>query len=139
MSRASFQTGRNKTLELYSDFSTDLTPHPNSGDAFLLSNEFAVRRSIRNLVLTNRTERLFAPNLGGDIRKMLFDPISPETALMIESNIREVLGNYEKRAKIINVEVTPIEVDQSYRVNIYFYVVNVLEPTAVSVVLKRVR
>lgn len=139
MSRADLQTGRNKTTELYSDFGTDLTAHPNSRDLSVLSNEFAVRRSIRNLVLTNRTERFFAPNIGADIRQMLFEPISDDTAMMISSNVREVIQNYEPRVRIINVEVTPNESDDSYRVNIYFYVVNVKEPTAVSVILKRVR
>ena len=139
MSRADLQTGRENTIQLYSDFGTDLTPHPNSGDLSVLSNEFAVRRAIRNLVLTNKTERLFAPNIGADIRGMLFEPISSDTAMMIESNIREVLQNYERRVRIIDVEVTPFESDDSYRVNIFFYVVNVKEPTAVSVILKRVR
>ena len=58
---------------LYSDFFTNLDNNPVSEDVAVKTNENAIRQSIRNLLMTNRGERPFQPDLGGNITAMLFE------------------------------------------------------------------
>lgn len=131
------ETGREK--ERFSDFLTDLTPHPNTKDLVKVRNIDAVRRSVRNLILTNRYERLMAPDVGSNIKKLLFEPFSGPVANLIKQYVIETIGNFEPRAKVIKVEATPNEINQSYRVDIYFYVINIPDPVSLTVTLYRVR
>lgn len=131
------ETGRQK--ERFSDFLTDLTPHPNTKDLVKIKDVEAVKRSIRNLMLTDKFERLMAPDVGSNIKKMLFEPFSSPVANLLKQYIVETIGNFEPRAKVIKVECTPNEINQSYRVDIYFYVINIPDPVSLTVTLYRVR
>jgi phage baseplate assembly protein W len=125
--------------DIYSDFFCDLTAHPNTKDIVRNSNEAAVKRAIRNLFLTDKYERMFNPTLGSNVRKLLFEPMSSITAGRLKTACEETITNHEPRAKLIDVEVFPSETNQSYKVNIYFYIINKQEAIATSVILYRVR
>ena len=45
-------TSVNKKAEIYSDFLMNLNIHPNTGQLLRYTNEDAVKKSIRNLLLT---------------------------------------------------------------------------------------
>lgn len=66
-------TATSKKIEYYSDFSTDFDIHPGKKDLTRVTNEDAVKRSIRNLIITNTGERLFQPALGADLSRLLFE------------------------------------------------------------------
>jgi phage baseplate assembly protein W len=131
------ETGREK--DRYSDFLPDLTPHPNTKDVVALKNIESVKRSVRNLILTDKFERLMAPDLGSDIKRILFEPFGGPVANLLKQYIIETIGNFEPRAKVIKVDVTPNELNQSYTVDIYFYVINIPDPISLTVTLYRVR
>lgn len=128
-----------KKNELYSDFLTNLNPHPVSGAVMRVVNENAVTRSIKNLILTNKSERLYQPNIGSSVRKLLFEPMSDSTATALSSIIRETIDTYEPRAKIINVVVTPYIEKNMYGVDIVYMIINKQEPVSINVTLTRVR
>lgn len=132
-------TETSKQRDLYSDFFADLTVHPNTGDLVRYTNEDAVRRSIRNLLLTNKYERPFNPNLGSNINKILFEPISTVSSSLLKTYVEETINNYEKRAKIIETSVVADELNQSYKVTVYFYVINKPDPVGLAVTLYRIR
>ena len=46
----------------------------------------AVKNNIRNLLLTNRGERVFQPNLGLGLRQFLFEQITPDTIIAIQNH-----------------------------------------------------
>ncbi len=123
----------------YSDFLTNLTPHPNTNDLVRNTNLEAIKRSIRNLILTDKDERLMQPKIGSNIRKALFDPMTEQTASRIRQYIVETIGNYEPRAKVITVDVRADEPNHLYTVNIFFYAINKPEPVSLTVTLYRVR
>lgn len=131
------ETGREK--ERYSDFLTDLTPHPNTKDLVKVRNIDAVKRSVRNLIVTDKFERLMAPDIGSNIKKLLFEPFSGPVSNLIRQYVVETIGNFEPRAKVIKVDCAPNELNQSYRVDIYFYVINIPDPISLTVTLYRVR
>ena len=68
--RADTITQLQKIPDLFSDFLTDFTPHPITKDLTRTKNDIAIKRSVRNIVLTMMGERLFQPSIGGNIRKV---------------------------------------------------------------------
>lgn len=123
----------------YSDFLNDLTPHPVTKDVVRFINENAVNRSLRNLVNTNRGERLFQPEIGGDIYKLLFEPMSDAVSEMLSVSIQRVIADYEPRAKVLNVFVTPNYDGNAYLVVIEYMLINRPTPIVLNVTLTRVR
>ncbi|MDA8752505.1 hypothetical protein N9M52_00725, partial [bacterium] len=76
-------TPRTRSTEFFSDFTREFDSIPGRTDLARLINENAVKESIFNLIMTDRGERLFQPNIGCDIRGSLFENIDPNTMLIL--------------------------------------------------------
>ena len=129
----------NRDSQPYSDFLTDLNPHPVSGDIVKYINENAVIRSIRNLLMTDRFERLYQPTIGTDMRKMLFEPNGDTTAQMITFFVEKTITDFEPRAKVISVNVIGDEENHRYVVNLVVMVINKQDPISFNITLDRIR
>jgi phage baseplate assembly protein W len=127
------------TQIVYSDIPTNLTVHPVKEDLVLLTNENAVKRSIRNLLLTDPYERPFSPSLGSGIRGSLFENFGPETEYILTEKIKETIRNYEPRARLFSVSVKALTDDNSYSATIVFSIVNSITPITLDLILRRVR
>lgn len=137
--RADFNTAKQKQAEYFSDLPVDMAIHPVTNELTRLTNEQAVKRSIRNIILTNKGERLFQPSFGGNIRALLFEPMNDMTSESLKHAINDAITNHEPRAKIHSIEVIPDDFNQLYRVNILFLIVNAKEPSGMTVSLYRIR
>ena len=124
---------------LYSDFHMDFFRNPVSLDLALNRDEEAVKQSIRNLLLTDRGERPFQPNLGSDLRKMLFENLTPNTSLTMREMVRETIEQYEPRAQLIGVDIIATPDANAVRVVIVFNVINSEEDITLVTTLTRVR
>lgn len=127
------------TTELYSDLTTNFTIHPVKGDLVLLKDSEAVKRSIRNLILTDPYERFFNPTIGSGINASLFENMSRDTESIIKIRVTETIENFEPRANLISVNVKALPDDNAYRVNIVFSVNNNVQPVQLDFILRRVR
>ena len=87
------------------DLDLDFIPHPVTKDIVLKTDVEAIKRSVKNLILTNRHERPFHPEIGSGIRGVMFDLVSPTTAVVLQSEIRQVLNNFEPRVELIDIRV----------------------------------
>jgi|11BtaG_2_1085332.scaffolds.fasta_scaffold00147_13 phage baseplate assembly protein W len=132
-------TPRKKKFTVYTDFKMDLEKSPVSSDLTLNKNEEAVKQSIKNLILTDRGERLMQPNLGGNIKAMLFETITPATLKLIEEQVRSTINLHEPRADLIDVLVSSEIDDNTVVVKIAFYISNNQQPISLSVILERTR
>jgi phage baseplate assembly protein W len=128
-----------KKINLNSDFRKDLLTSPVSKDVVLLKDEEAVKESIKNLILTDRGERLMQPYMGGNIRAMLFENLTPGTLKLIEDRVTSTIQTYEPRAQLINVAVSSKPDDGEVYVGITFYIRQVEQPIQLDVVLQRNR
>ena len=100
----------------------------------------AVKRSIRNLVLTNHYEKPFHPEIGSGVRGMLFELMTPITAHVLTQQIELVIENFEPRAKLISVTAQPNLDRNEYECTIEFYVANApTELVDLTVFLERLR
>jgi len=128
----------NKTFN-YSDLYTNFNKHPDTG--FLLKNTDAnsIKRALRNLILTNKGERLFQPDFGCNIRKALFEDMSDITTDTIKIYIEDAVRDYEPRIKIEQVIVAPNETHNSYEISIVYEIINNSIPQALTLTLYRRR
>jgi phage baseplate assembly protein W len=128
-----------KRFSLFSDLHKDMTQNPLTEDLALKRDEEAVKESIKNLILTNRGERLMQPLIGGNVQAMLFENNTPATIKLIQEQIKSVIRQYEPRATLIDVIVRSSIDESTVEVAIYFYISNVAEPVSVTVLLERTR
>jgi phage baseplate assembly protein W len=123
----------------YSDLSINFGKNPFNSDVNRITEVDSVKRAIKSLVLTNRYERLLDPQIGGNIRALLFEPISALTTTVLEDYITDTIKNYEPRAILDSVVATPDYDRNSYEVTIQFRINSVEQPQVLSVALERVR
>jgi len=128
-----------KKQSLFSDFHKDLTQNPISEDLALKRDEEAVKESLRNLILTDKGERLMQPLLGGNIRAMLFENNTPATIKFLQEQIKATIEEYEPRASLIDVTVQSSLDENTINVAIYFYINNIEQPITLTVFLERTR
>lgn len=124
---------------VYSDFLNDLTPHPIVKDIVKYTNENAVSKAIRNLLLTDRGERLYQPDIGSDIRKLLFEPMNGAISELISTYVNNTINTYEPRAKVLDVKAVPDYDNNLYTVFITYMIINKQEPITLNISLRRVR
>ena len=111
-----------------------------NNDVNLVSDIQAVKRSVRNLILLNQYEKPFHPEIAGDVRGMLFENMTPLVSSVISRKIQDVIENFEPRARLVGVNVTPDFDRNEYNVTVYFYVVNApTELVEVNALLERLR
>ena len=124
---------------VYSDFYSNFDLELVKKDLLSYKNEDSVKRSIRNILLTDKGERFFNPTFGSDIRKMLFENFSPSTEQVIADLIKTAIGNHEPRANVIDVNVSGNPDQNSMYINIVFSVINKAEPVTLELILNRIR
>ena len=111
-----------------------------SKDINIVTDIQAIKRSIRNLVLTNHYEKPFHPEIGSGVRDMLFELMTPLTAHVLTRLIEDVIVNYEPRAKIVGIDVLPNLDRNEYECTISFFVVNApTELVDLTIFLERLR
>ena len=129
-----------RNVRQYSDLDLFFSAKGVSKDISKVTDIQAVKRSVRNLVLTNHYEKPFHPEIGSGVRGILFEPMTPITANILTRKIQDVIENFEPRAKLIGVRAQPDLDRNAYEVTIEFYVINTpTELVDLTVMLERLR
>lgn len=134
------QNDIDRNVRQYTDLDLFFAKKSTSKDISKVTDIQAVKRSIRNLVLTNHYEKPFHPEIGSGVRGMLFEPMTPLTAHILTRKIEDVIENFEPRARLISVRAQPNLDRNEYEVTIEFFVVNTpTELVDLTVFLERLR
>ena len=123
----------------FRDLDLNFTIHPVRKDINVYKNEFAIINSIKNLVLTNHYDRPFQPEIGSNIRRLLFEQVDSVTAAQIEREITEVIGNFEPRAQVSRVNAVPSPDENLYKIRLEFFIINSSDPITINFFLERIR
>jgi phage baseplate assembly protein W len=129
----------NTATKSYKDLDLDFGRNVVTNDVNKLTDVEAVKRSVRNLIQTNHFERPFHPELGGNVRALLFEPLNMFTAMNLERKIAEVIANFEPRVQLIQVNAKPDEERNSFLVSISFNILGVAQGVTVETMLERLR
>jgi hypothetical protein len=125
--------------KIYSDIDFTFTKKPVTADVALSYDSQSVVRSIRNLLLTKHYEKPFNPDLGSNLDALLFENFSPIANSNIETEIQNMIKNYEPRALLDYVNVSADPSKNAYNVTISFYIENATASTVVTLFLERDR
>ena len=93
------------TKESYTDVDIMFTAHPVSKDVTTKKDADAVKRSVRNILLTNNYERPFKPNFGANLRGQLFELQGIGEKRKIIGDIKEALYALEHRVRNVQVAI----------------------------------
>jgi phage baseplate assembly protein W len=107
----------------FKDISLSFDPHPVTKDLPIIKNESAIIRSVRNLVQTIPTERVFNSSLGSNITQSLFEFVDFGTAAVIREQIIASIKNYEPRVTGLIIEVKPEPDSNTFIVDISFDII----------------
>lgn len=130
-------------VKRYKDLDLNFIAHPRTGDVSTKEDLDALKQSIKTLVLTQLYERPFRHKMGSRVYGMLFENFNFLTKSVIETEIRNVINNYEPRANVMNVLVssTTDNNDEDYTLNveITFRMKNSENPVKIDFILERTR
>ena len=132
-------TPRTRARELYSDFSKNLDQVPGRNDLSRKINENAVKESIKNIVLTNKGERLFQPTIGCNISASLFENLDANTILILKDNIKTAIRTYEPRCNLRDVEIVADLDTNNLQATVLFSVLNTSTTSSITLDLVRER
>ena len=150
-----YQKGLSTHTRGWADLDLDLTMHPVTKDITRKLNVEAVKRSVRNLIQTNKYDKKFHPEIDGGVTRHLFGLATAATKHDIAEAIATCLRNYEPRVVVdrVNVfgnadEIAHVQSDirvsgnidkNGFNVSIFFRIINSPEPVEVSLFLERIR
>ena len=128
-----------RSSRIYKDLNLDFQQNSATKDIQKLTDVEAVKRSVRNLISTNHYEKPFHPEIGSNLRGMLFELMSPQMNHVISKQIENLIKNYEPRCNLTQVHTQPMFDRNGYSVQISFMVNNYQEPVIVESFLERLR
>jgi|TARA_R110001592_G_scaffold294760_1_gene564584 phage baseplate assembly protein W len=111
-------------VKTYRDLDLFFTRRSRDSDVNVLTNVTAVKRSVRNLILTNFYEKPFHPEIGSGVRDLLFEIVSPLTAIALAQSVEDVINNYEPRALLLGIDVIDNIDANAYDITVTFEVIN---------------
>ena len=127
------------TESIYSDLDLDFTINPLTKDVSLKYDAEAVKRSLRNLIFTQRYERLFQPDINSGINNLLFENFGSIQVVTLRSRIEQTIVNFEPRVTEVNVNVYENQELHHLTIEIQFRVRNTPGLQDLSIDLQRVR
>ena len=121
----------------YRDFDMDFGAHPAHGDIDTIKKTTAINRSIKNIIRTNRFERLFQPTIEGGLSALLFENFGALTSSRIQSAITHAINRFEPRADVKDITVKAEPDENGYYVSIIYVPDNDIKETNLEVYLER--
>jgi|TARA_R110000737_G_scaffold133203_1_gene164815 phage baseplate assembly protein W len=128
-----------RSARIYSDLNLDFQQNTATKDIQKMSDVEAVKRSVRNLINLNHYEKPFHPEIGSNLRAMLFENITPQMTHVISKEIDNLIRNYEPRARLVQISTMPQFDKNAYAATISFYVQNSPDRIVVESFLERLR
>jgi len=80
----------------------------------------SIKNNIKLLLQTNQGERLFQPNLGMNLRNLLFEPMTEDLTIQIENNIVDVFERWLPFVELRNIDVERRNEANQTKINIEF-------------------
>lgn len=128
----------------YSDIDLSFDNKPGASaaqptDIFKKTDAAAVKQAVKNLLMTNFSEKPFDPYFGGDLNRFLFSLDTEFDEIEIRDTIAHAINNYEPRALLRGVDVILAPDNNSISVTVKFQVLNNTALQEVTLSLTRLR
>ena len=128
-----------RSNRIYKDLNMSFTKNPATKDVARLFDVQAIKRSVKNIILTNKYERPFNPDFGCNLRGFLFENITEPLLVIIKDRVAMAIEKYEPRVSVEDVVVKNSTDPNGIRISVSFLINGVEAPVTVSTFLQRVR
>ena len=120
----------------FKDINLSFKRHPVTNDVVTISNEDAIKRSVKNIVFTILGEKPFDPFFGSVVNESLFDLNTNLSEIRISDEIKSSLLNYEPRIDNVIVTVTNVPDSHELAATIQYDITGLSSPSqSVDVIL----
>lgn len=123
----------------FSDIDFNFGKHPVTSDVAKKYDDYAIKQSIKSLILTKNYERPFHSEIGSQITALLFEPVSPVTAQILKKVIEQTIINFEPRVNLTQVDIKFSPDNNAVYCSIQYRIINTSVPQTVNLTLKRSR
>ena len=128
-----------RSNRIYADLNLSFTKNPATKDVARLFDVQAIKRSVKNIILTNKYERPFDSDFGCNLRGFLFENITEPLLVIIKDRVAMAIEKYEPRVSVEDVVVRE-DIDKNGLSIMVSFLINGTEaPVSVSTFLQRVR
>ena len=128
-----------KNTRTFSDIDLNFGAHPVTKDVSKKYDDYAIKQSIKSLILTRNFERPFHSEIGTPLSSLMFEQVSPVAAQLIKKVIEQTIINFEPRVVLTEVQVKFSPDNNSVYCSIEYRIVNTSTPQIVNLTLKRTR
>ena len=128
-----------RSVKIYKDLNLDFQQNTATKDIQKITDVESVKRSVRNLINLNYYEKPFHPEIGSNLRGLLFENMTAQISHYMSKQIELLIKNYEPRCRMVEVVNRPDMDRNGYSVSVSFYVVNTPDPIQVETFLERLR
>ena len=128
-----------RSNRIYSDLNLSFTKNPATKDVARLFDVQAIKRSVKNIILTNKYERPFNSDFGCNLRGFLFENITEPLLVVIKDRISMAIEKFEPRVSVEDVFVKEEDGSNGISIMVSFKINGVEQPVSVSTFLERIR
>ena len=128
-----------RSNRIYADLNLSFTKNPATKDVARLFDVQAIKRSVKNIILTNKYERPFNSDFGCNLRGFLFENITEPLLVVIKDRISMAIEKFEPRVSVEDVFVKEEDGSNGISIMVSFKINGVEQPVSVSTFLQRVR
>jgi phage baseplate assembly protein W len=131
---------KNKKIVIYRDFDMNFVSHDITNDVVVNVDERSVMQSVKNLLLTSKGERVFRPDIGGDLKQFIFEnKYNSSINKLIEIHVTDTINTYEPRIKLEKVIVESSLDDNNLVLKLYYYIRNSEKLNVSTITLEKIR
>ena len=128
-----------RSNRIYSDLNLSFTKNPATKDVAKLFDVQAIKRAVKNIILTNKYERAFNSDFGCNLRGFLFENITEPLLVIIKDRVAMAIEKYEPRVTVEDVVVRDDQDKNGLSIMVSFLINGTEAPVSVSTFLQRVR
>jgi len=128
-----------RSNRIYSDLNLSFTKNPATKDVAKLFDVQAIKRAVKNIILTNKYERPFNSDFGCNLRGFLFENITDPILVLMKDRISTAIEKYEPRVSVEDIVINEDIENNGVNIMVSFLVTGAEEPVTVSTFLQKVR
>ena len=128
-----------RSNKVYSDLNLSFNKNPATKYVAKIFDVQAIKRAVKNIILTNKYERPFNSDFVCNLRGFLFENITDPLLVIIKDRVAMAIEKYEPRVSVEDVVVQNDEEKNGLNIMVSFLINGTEAPVSVSTFLQRVR
>ena len=128
-----------RSNRIYKDLNLNFTKNPATKDVARLFDVQAIKRAVKNIILTNKYERPFNSDFGCNLRGFLFENMTEPMMVIIKDRVAMAIEKYEPRVSVEDVVVREDENNNGIDIMVSVLINGAEAPISISIFLQRVR